>query len=151
MKLQARHDAPLPVAHLFDAFADFEAHERAAVAAGATVTPLDQSPGLAPGRRWRVTFPFRGRLRKATLRLAALRRPELMELAGESPNLRFSSRTVFSALGPARTRVEMVIEIEAKTLPFRLLLQSARLARGRYERRMTRRLARFCERVAARG
>lgn len=151
MKLQARHEAPLPVARLFDAFADFEAHERAAVAAGATVTPLEQTPGLAPGRRWRVAFPFRGRLRKVTLRIAALRRPELMELAGESPNLRFSSRTLFTSLGPARTRVELTLEIEAKTLPFRLLLQSARLARGRYERRMARRLARFCERVAAGG
>lgn len=152
MKLTSRQDIEAPQARVFAALADFEGWQRAASQRRAEVTRTDRLPAPAVGMSWQARFFARGRQRQVGLQLTQFDPPatspnQPARLAASFDSSLFSGIGQFevTALSSDRSRMSLVLEIKPKTLSARLLMQSARLARSRIERRFSNRVASFAE------
>jgi carbon monoxide dehydrogenase subunit G len=147
MQLTAREDVEAPAAAVFAALQDYESFERAAVRRGAEVRR-----GGSPIRpEWTIAFDFRGKRRKLTVYQAVAEPPTRLVLRGGGKLFEGDMTIELVALARRRTRVALSLDIRPLTLPARILLQSAQLARGRIVRRLQARmteLARYLEAVA---
>jgi uncharacterized protein YndB with AHSA1/START domain len=150
MKVTSRHDIDAPVDFVFQTLTDFDAWERSAMRRGADVTRTDKLTTVAAGLAWLVRFRFRGRDRKLAIRLTGIDTPHRVAFAMEGALFDATSIVDLLELGPKRTRLVMVGEAKPKTLAARLMLQSLRLARGRVQRRVDRRVLAIAEDVADR-
>ena len=136
MKLTTRQDIEAPLDFVYAQLTDFDHFERMAMRRGAEVERTDRlrSPGV--GMAWRVRFAFRGRPRTAQVRFADAEPGAHLTWAFDSPSLQGTARVELVSLSPRRTRMTVVSEVKPKTLAARLLVQSARLAKGRVQRRL---------------
>jgi hypothetical protein len=90
---------------------------------------------------------LRGRERRIEIRLARLEPPTLVETLAEGGGFAGGVTAELLALSRGATRLRLVVEVRARTLPGRLVLQGMRLARGRMERRARERLAAWAREV----
>lgn len=141
MKLNAKEDIEAPLAFVFDALADFDGWERAALRRGAEVARSDAARGTGPGMAWQVAFPFRGRRREMSIVLKRLDRPQRLEFTGAGAAVDGGLDLDLVELGPRRTRVTVVTEVKPRTLAARLFLQSLRLAKAKVTKRFESRVA----------
>jgi carbon monoxide dehydrogenase subunit G len=141
MKITSRQDIEAPVAFVYNALKDFDYWERAAMRRGADVTRTDMLATAGPGLAWAVRFPFRGKDRKLTLNLTALDPGGQLGFAGTGGSFDGMATVDLMELGAKRTRLVMVGEAKPRTLAARLVLQSLKLARGRMQGRIDKRVA----------
>lgn len=141
MKLTAKNDVEAPVDFVFAQLADFEGWERAAMRRGAEVARLDSMTRVGPGMTWSALFQYRGKERKTTIRLDAIKPTSSLSLTGMSRLMDGVMVINVLDLAAKRTRVEVRLDIKPKTIAARLLIQSLRLARARVERRFSQRVA----------
>jgi hypothetical protein len=108
---------------------------------GAEVARVDSLTRIGPGMTWSTQFQYRGKDRKATIRLDAIKPTSSLALTGMSRL--FDGVMVINLLDLAakRTRIEVRLEVKPKTIAARLLIQSLRLARARVERTFSQRVA----------
>lgn len=150
MKLTTKQDIAAPADQIFALLSDHETWERAAIRKGAEVERLDTLTGMAAGMEWRATFAFRGRRREAKVQLTRYEPTSHMGFAVETPLYAGTMGLDVFQMSARRSRIHVVIEVKPKTLAARLMLQSLRLARGRVERRLDRRVAQFAAEVESR-
>lgn len=143
MELTSNEDVDAPIAEVFDAISDFASFERSAIRRGVEVQRLSEDLTPKPGLAWEIRAEFRGKPREAKLELAQYEPSTLIGLTGESPSLKGNSRIELLALSPRRTRIAVSVEVQAKTLSGRLLLQSLKLARSKVNKRFKNRVAEF--------
>jgi len=141
MKFVAREDVEAPIEFVFAQVTDFPAIERSGLRRGADVRRVDSLTEKAPGMVWDVEFMLRGKRREAQLELTSLDPPNGLVLESRSPNMEGGMVLDLVALSRSRTRISVEIEIQPKTLPARLLMQSMKLARPNLIRRFTKRVA----------
>jgi hypothetical protein len=120
---------------------DFDYWERAAMRRGADVTRTDKLAAAGPGLAWAIRFPFRGRDRKLTLQLTALDAAGQLGFAGTGGSFDGMATVDLMELGARRTRLVVLGEAKPRTLAARLVLQSFKLARGRVQGRIDKRVA----------
>ena len=84
MKLAAKSDVEAPAPFVFAQLADFEGWERAAMRRGAEVIRTDNLRSSAPGMTWDTMFNYRGKDRRATIRLDALSPTTHLALSGKA-------------------------------------------------------------------
>ena len=140
MKLSTRYDLDLAASEIFADFCDTKRWERAAILRGASVRRSDQGSTAAEGATWQIVTPIKGKPRDITLTLTKLRHPELLIFNSTAKLLSGEGTIHLTALSPDRTRVSFGLEVTPNTLPARLMLQSARLAKSRIEKRFTARV-----------
>ncbi|MFN3643341.1 MAG: SRPBCC family protein [Gemmobacter sp.] len=146
MKLATREDVEVPVAAVFETLRDYDWFERAAMRRGAEVT----RGGTAARPEWTVAFMFRGQRRVLTLREGAIEAPRRLVFSGVG-NLFEGDMTIdLVELARRRTRIAIALEVRPLTLPARILLRSAQLARARIVRRMQSRTVQLAEVVTER-
>ncbi len=150
MKVTTRHDIEAPVDFVFKTLTDFDSWERSAMRRGADVVRTDKLTAVAPGLSWLVRFRYRGKDRKLAIRLTAIDPGARAAFAIDGGLFEGTSIVDLLELGVNRTRLVMVGEAKPKTLGARLILQSLRLARGRVQRTMDRRVAAIGEEVTQR-
>ncbi len=150
MKVTSRHDIDAPVDFVFQTLTDFDSWERSAMRRGAEVVRTDKLTSVAPGLSWLVRFRFRSKDRKLTVRLTGMDPGARAAFAVEGMLFDATSIIDLMELGQNRTRFVMVGEAKPKTLGARLILQSLRLARGRVQRKIDRRVAAIAEEIAVR-
>lgn len=148
MKFSTREDIDAPIDHVFQAVTDFEAYERQALRRGADVKRLDDGP-VKVGSTWDVAFSFRGKERQVKATLAAMD-PQGLKVEAVSPNLEGETLVELVPLSPQRTRLAIGIDMRAKTLTARLMLQSLKLAKASLNQRFKKRVADFAEDTEAR-
>lgn len=148
MKFSAREDIEAPIDHVFQIVTDFDAYERQALRRGADVKRLDDG-NYKVGSAWDVAFSFRGKERRIRATLTNVE-PQSLVLEASSPNLEGTTLIELVPLSPARTRLAIAIEMKAKTLTARLMLQSLKLAKASLNQRFKKRVADFSEDVEAR-
>ena len=102
---------------------------------------------VAAGTAWDVAFDFRGRPRRVTATLTAFDPPNGMVIESVSDGLDAITEVDLIALSQSRTRVMVSIDLKARTLTARLLLQSLKLAKTRLGKRFKGRVVDFCEDV----
>jgi len=136
MRLTAKQDVEAPADFVFQNLTDFENWERAAMRRGADVQRSSSPAKPGRGTSWQTEFAYRGKARKVTLTVERLEAPALLVIKAVSAPADVMTRIEVSELAGKRTRIEAVLEINAKTLAARLFVQSLRLARLRVERRL---------------
>jgi carbon monoxide dehydrogenase subunit G len=141
MKLSRREDVEAPLPFVWAMLSDVDQWERAALRRGAEVQRLDTLTETAPGMGWQLRFPYRGKPRKLTLRLAEMETDARLGFTAVSPNVQGTAGIDLVEMGPKRTRITVQIEVTPRTLAARLFLQGLRLARGRVEKRFADRIA----------
>lgn len=143
MELSSKEDIDAPLAEVFEALSDFASFERSAIRRGIEVQRLNEDLSPQLGLAWDVRGEFRGKSREARLELAQYEPSTLIGINGESPSLKGTSRIELLALSPRRTRIAVTVDVQAKTLSGRLLLQSMKLAKSKINRRFKTRVADF--------
>lgn len=147
MKLSGREDIDAPIAQVWAAVSDFDAHELLALRRGIEVART----GVMPAVSWKVAFTLRGKRREMQLRLQKLERPVRVVVGFSSAPAEGSGTLELIELGPHRTRLMVGVEIKPRNLAARLFLQSLKLARGRVNRRFNKRLEQFARLIEARA
>lgn len=142
MKLSARTDVAAPADRIFRHMTDFDRIETSARGRGAEIERLDDRTTPAEAA-WRTSFPFRGKLRHAQIRVADFEPDEQLVLRGESDGLTARVRLELVPLSDRQTRISAIIDLSPATMKARLLVQSLKLARSSLEERLERRLQRF--------
>ncbi len=132
MRFNVREDVAAPAAFVFDVLRDYETFERAAMRRGATVV----RGGPAGRPEWTIGFAFRGKPRQVLLRQTAAEPPARLTFGATGRMFEGDIRIDLVDLGRTRTRIALALEVRPLTLPARILLQSAQLARGRILRRL---------------
>jgi hypothetical protein len=144
MKYSTREDIEAPIEFVFAQISDFDAYERRALRQGAEVSRRAGGPA-AVGTMWDIAFEFRGRPRKVVAELVKLDSPSTMVITSASDGLDVVTEVDLIALSQSRTRVMVSVELRAKTLTARLLLQSLKLAKSRTDKRFKARVRDYAE------
>ena len=141
MKLTAKSDVEAPAAFVFAQLADFGAWERAAMRRGADVMRQDTLTKAGPGMVWATQFPYRGKERRVTIRLDAIKPNSHLTLSGVSRLVDGVVTIDVLDLATKRTRIEIRLDMKPKTFAARLYIQTMRLARARVERTFSQRVS----------
>lgn len=149
MKFNSREDIEAPIDVVFARLTDFDQFERQALRRGASVRRIDSGQAKA-GSAWDIAFTFRGKERRLRAELMELDPPNFMHIQSQASGIVGDTLVDVVQLSPRRTRLTVTINLSAKTLSSRLLLQSFKLARGTLAQRFKRRVASFADDVAER-
>ncbi|MCG3266951.1 SRPBCC family protein [Yoonia sp. I 8.24] len=144
MKFSTREDIEVPIADTFARVSDFAAFERRALRHGVQVTRGDDGP-VKPGSQWQVAFKFRGRNRALDATLSTLDDPNFYQVLGASDGMTFTTEVELVALSPNRTRIIVGLDLRAKSMTSRLILQSMKLAKAKLSKRFRARVLEFSE------
>lgn len=145
MKFSTKEDLEIPIETVFEMLSDFEGFERAAMRHGAEIA---RAPGPVPvgvGQVWHVKASFRGRRRVFDVTLLGFEHPEHLRYEAMSNAMKASFILELVALSRKRTRMRVELDVRPKTMPARIMLQSAKLARNTINRRYKTRVAHFAE------
>lgn len=149
MKFSAREDINAPADHVWTEVCDFAGFERQAMRRGADVQRVDAGP-VVEGSAWDVAFSFRGKDRQLRAEVTRLDGPNGLTLNTTSSGIDGVVTIELVPLTPQRTRFAMSVEMSAKTLPARLLLQSLKLAKANLTNRYKKRIGDFAEEIERR-
>jgi hypothetical protein len=145
MKFSTKEDLEIGINEVFVMLSDFESFERMFMRHGVDVVRDDQMSEVDVGAKWKAKAEFRGRMRDFAVELIDFDRPNCMQFNSESGGMAARFTVELVALSRNRTRMRVELDVKPKTLPARLLMQSARLARNTLNRRYKTRVANFAE------
>ena len=140
MKFSTREDIDAPADFVFEAVSDFAAFERQALRRGADVRRVDQGQ-VVVGSAWDIAFQYRGKDRRMRATVATLDAPQVLGVETAAAGIDGITKVEVVALSPKKTRVAVSIDLSAKTLSARLLLQSFKLAKSALTKRFKTRIA----------
>ena len=145
MKFSTKEDLEIPVETAFNYLTDFAVYERAVKLRGAEIARQFDDPAPREGLEWKAKFTFRGKQRKMDIRLSKCEPQKLLQFSGTSPSVISEFVIELVQLAPARTRMHVELDIKPRSLAARLMIQSARLARSKLNRRFKNRIADFAD------
>lgn len=140
MKLTAKTDLDAPAGFVYDCLADHASWERDAAQRGIEVERPADMPLSGLGAGWLVKVPFRGQPVAILLRLEQQVPPERLGFAMQSKAIEGDFVLNVIELSPRRTRLQLVMDVKARTIAARLLLNTLTLARGRVQARVEKRV-----------
>lgn len=151
MKFTARADIDAAPAQAFAALCDVGAFERMAMRRGIEVVRGDPGAALALGARWDVAFGFHGQRRQMAVHLLEMELPRFLhyDAIGKAIEAELALHVV--AMTPRRTRIDVMLEARARTLPARLALQALRINRKRHVARFRTTVAELAKVIEARA
>lgn len=147
MKLTAKTDLEVPAAFVFATLIDNASWEREAVRNGVDVERPPGTPNNGVGAEWRIRGHFRGKSRKALIRVEEMVVDQRLVLVIDSPSMEGNSRIEVMVLSPRRSRLRIDLEVKPKTLAARLFINTMRLAKGRVQARFERGLGQLGGRI----
>ncbi len=145
MKFSSREDIEAPIDYVYAHATDFAGFERQALRRGAQVKRLDGEGTYDVGATWDVAFTFRNKDRKMQAEVTTLDDPNLLRVNTTAQGLDSASEIELVSLSPKRTRIVVGLELTAKSLSARLLLQSLKLAKSNLNNRFSSRVKSFAE------
>lgn len=145
MKFSTKEDLEIPIWDVFDSLSDFDAFEKAALRRGADVTRVNEGGDTPVGMSWQIRAQLRGKMRDLVVTLAEHDGPNQISYDVTSGGVKALFLIELVALSRKRTRMRMELDLRPKTLPARLLMQSAKLARNTLNKRYKTRIAHFAE------
>ena len=143
MKFSAREDIEAPIEKVYAQVTDFAGFERQMMRRGADVRRMDPGQAVTIGSAWDVAFTFRSRERRLRAVVASLKSPTDVVIDLASNGLDGKTTVELVALSPQRTLLSVSIDLSAKSLSARLLLQSLKLAKSNLTKRFKKRVADF--------
>ena len=146
MKFSTREDVAAPIDVVFAEMSDFAHFERQALRRGAQVRRLDSGP-YQVGTNWDVRFKFRGKERHLIARLERFEQPQVIQVDSKAAGIEGVTLIELVPLSPARTRIAASIDLRARTLTARLVLQSMKLAKANLTNRFKKRIGEYAEMI----
>lgn len=143
MKLYGQSDIDAAATDVFAVLTDFVHFEKVALRQGADVERTDRLRGYSVGSTWNVHFRYRGKGRHLAAELTALEPPSALNFEGKSGGFEFSVSMSLLPLAPRLTRLSVVLDVRPRTLAARIILQTAKLGRVRFEQRFSSRTEAF--------
>lgn len=140
MNFATHKDIDAPIEYVFQKISNFEGYERQALRRGAQVARVDPAGPVRVGSAWDVAFTFRGKDRKLRATVANIAAPDRLEIDTAATGLNSMTGVDLVALSPKTTRVSVTVQLTAKSLSARLLLQSLKLAKTNLNKRFARRV-----------
>lgn len=136
MKFETIEEIEAPQDFTFSRFADFFRYEETARNYGADLRRVNGFTEIEVGVMWRGSIPIQGRTRgvEAVVSDYNPSNSTRIDTAVGGMNVAFDMQ--FEALEDGGTRMRATVEMKAKTLAARLIIQSAKLARKRLQGRI---------------
>lgn len=142
MKFVAFEDLDMSQVDLFDRLSDFEQFERQAIRRGVNVTRQGSIVSQS-GLKWQCSFDYRGRNRSALIELIDFDHGSTLEFFVINSSLNISVQLELVSLSTSKTPLSATSVLEPKTLAARLLVQSMKLTRSKFNKRYKNRLHRI--------
>lgn len=130
MNFQVTEDVAAPLEAAWAGFTDFAALEVQLAEKGAALQRVGDWREVRPGAGWRGTVQVRGTAHPLEAHIVAIAPFESCAIDSRIGGMECSYLSTFRALSPVATRVEITLEMRARGLSARLILQSLKLARG---------------------
>lgn len=130
MQFSSVQDVNAPLDFVFGQISDFESYEGYAMRIGAQVERRDKLPRKGPGMIWNVIGDFRGKTRDVDVELLEYRPDNLLKFLMTSKGIEARADFEAMALTRKQSRIKMSVNVVPKSISARLVLQSAKLARG---------------------
>lgn len=146
MKFDAFKDLEIGQIDLFDRLSDFEQFERQVIRRGVNISRQGSIVSQS-GLKWQCNFDYRGRNRSVLIELVDFEQPSALKFYVINNALNISVKLDLVALSLSRTRLSATSVIEPKTLAARLLVQSMKLTRSKYNKRYKSRLNAVCANI----
>ena len=148
MKFSAREDIEAPIDQVYARVTDFATFERQMLRRGAEVRRVDAGQPARVGSAWDVAFTFRGRDRRLRATVTRMDAPTDVVVAIAANGMDGVTTVELVALSPRRTRLAVTIDLSARSLSARLLLQSLKLAKSNLSNRFKKRVSDFAAGIA---
>ncbi|MFY0692884.1 MAG: SRPBCC family protein [Paracoccaceae bacterium] len=145
MKFATREDIEAPIERVFAMLSEFETFERAALRRGADVTRDFEGDRLELGSAWNAKAKIRGKQRVLRVELTRFDPSTTMVFHVGSDGFEAEFLVDLVALSRNRTRMQIELDVRPRSLPARLLMQSAKLARNSLNRRFKTRVRTFAQ------
>lgn len=143
MNFTTHYDLDAPIDYVFTKATDFGSFERQALRRGANVARFDGTGPIRVGSGWDVAFTFRGKDRKLRATIDQIEAPSLLRINTAASGLDSIATIDLTSLSPKTTRLAVTVDMSAKSMSARLLLQSLKLARGNLNKRFDKRIKEF--------
>ncbi|MFN3722014.1 MAG: SRPBCC family protein [Paracoccaceae bacterium] len=150
MHLSSRTDIEAPIEFVYAALSDFEDWERAAMRRGADVSRTDKMRAPGVGMGWHVIFRLRGKERMVDIHLAAQEPDAKLAFTAKSRMVDGDMSIELVSLAPKRTRMVLHTQVRPLTIAARLFLQSMKLAKGRVQGKLNKRMEQLATTVESR-
>ncbi len=149
MKFVNHTDIQRPAETVFEHITRFEELEQRARNAGASVERIAGNGDAVAGAEWHVSGRIAGAERETEVRLVAVDAPSLLEFRNKASGFEIEFEVQVMPFAPNRARLRTVIDIRARSLAARVMLQSARLIRPRITKRIDQALKNVAKRIEA--
>jgi carbon monoxide dehydrogenase subunit G len=140
MQFTTKEDIEAPIAFVWQQATDFASFERQALRRGADVSRKDGQARIGVGSGWDVNFIYRGKERKLAADISRFEQPNSYTVVTSSGGIDGITVVELVALSRGRTRLSVTVEMSAKSLAARLMLQSLKLAKSTLNRRFATRI-----------
>jgi len=140
MRFTSVQDINAPLEHVFEQISDFDSYEAYAMRIGAQVERTDDLPGKQAGLAWHFHGDLRGKTRDVDIDLMEYKAPRHLKFNAVSDGLGALIEMETIALTPKQTRLKVSVEIRARSISTRLVLQSAKLAKNSLKRKFNHRV-----------
>ncbi|GAA6209440.1 SRPBCC family protein [Cognatishimia sp. WU-CL00825] len=144
MQFSAKEDLDVPIDDAFNLLSEYDVFERMAMRRGIEVVRNTDASEFGVGSSWKIDFDWRGKAIKMRAEIVTFERPERVVLDVKTQGLDIKIDFELVALSRKRTRLHLVTDIDARTLPMRLLVQSMKLARGNIDKKLQERFQSQC-------
>jgi hypothetical protein len=148
VKIEYHEDVAVPADFVFRRLSDVARHERKALARGVAVRRVDGGTETGPGATWEIAFDYRGRRREVRAEITGWTPPEKLRIDAQSGGLDIHIVVTVVALSPRMTRVHVALNLVARSITARLLVQSLKLGRGSVTNRLQGNLKAMCAEIA---
>ena len=146
MKFVATEDIAQPIEAVWARVSDLEAFEDRIARSHPGIRRSPPGPA-GEGTAWTGEAEILGKRRVVTVTAATLRAPDHLAVDAGTDGMAVTLLVELQALGPRLTRMVVTTEAAARSLPARLMLHSAKLARASLAARYKARVAEFATRV----
>lgn len=140
MNFSTHQDIDAPIDYVFRRVSNFDAYERQALRHGAQVARVDGAGPVRVGSAWDVAFTYRNKDRKLRATVIDIDGPNALTVETAATGLMSVTHVTLVALSKQTTRINVTVELQAKSLSARLLLQSLKLAKSNLNRRFAKRV-----------
>lgn len=140
MNFSTHQDIDAPIDYVFRRVSNFDAYERQALRHGAQLSRIDGAGPVRVGSAWDVAFTYRNKDRKLRATVSEIDAPHALSVDTAATGLRSVTQVTLVALSKQTTRINVTVELQAKSLSARLLLQSLKLAKSNLNRRFAKRV-----------
>jgi len=149
MQFTSVQDINAPLEFVFLQLSDFESYEAYAMRIGAQIERRDELTTTKAGMIWNFVGELRGKMRDIDIELTTFSRPSDLAFHCTSSGIKADIKIRAMPLTKKQTRIKIATDIRPRSIPARLIMQSARLAKNSLNRKYNHRIWEYASHIEA--